>query len=80
MSSSKDSNGAPSSLGQLGKRVGGRTPTSHNNQIGKSHGTNNSRKHAEPTDSEDLSMLTSDEEMDPKQEGKITVLGNGISN
>lgn len=25
-------------------------------------------------------MLTSDEEMDPKQEGKITVLGNGISN
>ena len=31
-------------------------------------------------DSEDLSILSSDEEIDLKQEGQITVLGNGISN
>lgn len=33
----------------------------------------------EPVDSEDLSILSSDEEFDLKQDGKI-ILGNGISN
>ena len=39
-------------------------------------GTNNK----EPADSEDLSMLSSDEEVELEQMGKITILGNGISN
>ena len=34
----------------------------------------------EPADSEDLSMLSSDEEVELEQMGKITILGNGISN
>ena len=38
------------------------------------------RKRQEHPDSEDISLLSSDEEFELKQEGKITILGNGISN
>jgi len=34
----------------------------------------------EPVDSEDLSIMSSDEEVDLKQDGKILILCNGISN
>ena len=42
--------------------------------------TLNSNKHKRSADSEDLSILSSDEEIDIKEEGKVTILGNGISN
>ena len=38
------------------------------------------QKPPEPVDSEDLSILSSDGEFEHNQDGKIIVLGNGISN
>lgn len=43
-------------------------------------GTAEAAAKQEPADSEDLSILSSDEEFELKQDGKITILGNGISN
>jgi len=44
----------------------------HNSEV-----ANSQKEHA---DSEDLSLISSEEEVDLKQDGKIIVLGNGISN